>query len=65
MNKSFIVEDKSGEFISGYNVAIGEKKAFVSAYQCAKVSKGNIFEKLDNKKKMIYEWVDGELKKIE
>lgn len=65
MNKSFIVKDNDGEFINGYNIAIGERTAIVSAKQCALRSKANVFEKVDNSEKMIYKWENGELNKIE
>ena len=64
-NTSFVVRDKSGEYVTGYNIAIGERVALASARQCACSVKGDIFKKQETVEEKIYEWEDGELKKIE
>jgi hypothetical protein len=43
MNKRYIVRDKQGAYQSAYNLALGKKKAYEWAMQCAKSVNGVIY----------------------
>lgn len=54
MNKRYIVRDKDGTYQSAYNLALGKKKAYEWAMQCAKSVNGVIYYSEGEKEQEVF-----------